>query len=198
MKGAFCYRVPTSTAGVRVMRRSRAAFVLAVFLLGMIASADAFARGSGGHGGGHGSHGRGGHHASGAMNFTRSAPRGAVVVTAPVIVGGVRYRPYSYYPPPVFGFSAGPYYPVDPYYYPSAPYYSTPYYAPEYVEQGQDQPLPQPGPPQQPGPEQQSGPAPQQPPAPVYLFCPSANNYFPYVRTCPSGWQRIPVEVPPS
>jgi hypothetical protein len=158
------------------MRRSGATFVLAVFLLGTIASADAFARGGGGRGG-HGGHGRGGHHASGSMQSFRTVPRSAVVVTAPVFFGGYRAPYYT----PFYGYPAAPYYP--------SPYYSTPYYPPEYVEQGQDQPPPQPGPQQQPAPEQQS--APQQQSAPTYWFCPSANNYFPYVMTCASGWQQV-------
>jgi hypothetical protein len=182
------------------MRRSRATFVLAVFLLGTIASADAFARGGGGRGG-HG--GRGGQHASGSMHAFRAVPRSTVVVTAPLFFGGYRapyYAPfYGYSAAPFYGYSAAPYYsgapyyPAAPYYrstpyYPS-PYYSTPYYPPEYIEQSPDQPAPQPGPEQQPGADPQ--PAPQQQSAPVYWFCPSANNYFPYVRTCTSGWQQV-------
>jgi len=176
----FCYCFPTPVAGTRVMRRSSATFVLAVFLLGTIASVDAFARGGGGRGG----HGGRGHHASGHAFFFRSAPRTAVVVTAPVIYGGFR-APYY---PPVYGYSAGPYYSGAPYYPavpydPSAPYYPAPYSPPEYIEQGQDQPAP----PSQPGPQQQPGA--QQQPAP-YWFCPAANNYYPFVRTCPS-WQPV-------
>ncbi|HTO49271.1 MAG TPA: hypothetical protein VML91_16660 [Burkholderiales bacterium] len=180
------------------MRRSSAAFVAVVFLLGTIASVDAFARG-GGHGG-HGGHGGRGH-GSGQAHFHGGAPRSAVIVTAPVFFGGFR-SPYYY--PPAYAYPAAPYYSAGPYYsgtpyypeapyYPSGPYDSAPYSPPEYIEQGQDQPPPppQPGPPQQPGPQQQ--------PAPAYMwFCPSANNYYPYVTTCSSGWRPVAPLPPPS
>lgn len=38
------------------------------------------------------------------------------------------------------------------------------------------------------------------PPAPVWWYwCPSANAYYPYVKDCPGGWQRVPPQpVPPA
>ena len=34
------------------------------------------------------------------------------------------------------------------------------------------------------------------PPAPMWYFCVAANGYYPYVTSCPSGWQVVPA-VPP-
>ena len=30
-----------------------------------------------------------------------------------------------------------------------------------------------------------------------WYFCPAANGYYPYVRSCPNGWQTIPT-IPPA
>lgn len=152
-------------------------FVLAIFLIGTIASDLAFARGGRG--------GRG-HHASGSMHFQRSVPRTAVVVTAPLI-----YRSYlrPYYFPPAYPYLPAPYYPLTPY-YPTAPYGSAmPYNLPEYIERGPDELAPDPSL------EQPSEP---QQPAPAYWwFCPGANSYYPYVKTCPGGWQQVAPHAPP-
>jgi|CXWL01.1.fsa_nt_gi hypothetical protein len=32
--------------------------------------------------------------------------------------------------------------------------------------------------------------------APVWYFCPAANAYYPYVNSCPSGWQTVPATPP--
>lgn len=171
----------------QAMRRSGVTFVLAVFLVGTIASDAALAR-SGGRGGGHGR----GHHASGSMtSFQRSAPRAAVVVTAPVVYGGYRapgyyYPPLSYYPSGTYArypyYGMGPYYVPGPYETPGPAYlpYAPPEYAPEYIERGPDAAVPQ----VEPAPAEQSA-------ATYWWFCPGANNYYPYVKTCPSGWQQV-------
>jgi len=43
--------------------------------------------------------------------------------------------------------------------------------------------------------------APPQPqasaPAPAWYFCPDSQTYYPYVRTCPSPWQRVVPHPPP-
>lgn len=31
---------------------------------------------------------------------------------------------------------------------------------------------------------------------PVWYFCPAANAYYPYVASCPSGWQTVPATPP--
>ena len=66
------------------------------------------------------------------------------------------------------------YYPY-PYAYP-VPDYAYPAPAAGYVEQGY-------------GP---AALAPQQ----DWYFCPTSNAYYPYVRECPSGWQRVPSQPP--
>ncbi len=75
--------------------------------------------------------------------------------------------------------------------YYSAPYYSYPYAYPAYAY-----PAPAyayPGPAMAPAQYVQQG-APQAAPAPQqdWFFCPNSNAYYPYVRECPSGWQRVP------
>ena len=72
----------------------------------------------------------------------------------------------SYYASPYY---AQPYYP-PPYAYPPnygyAPTYVQPAYAPQYQ-------------------------APVQQQTNAWFFCPSSNGYYPYVRQCPDGWQRV-------
>lgn len=34
------------------------------------------------------------------------------------------------------------------------------------------------------------------PPTPSWYFCPAANGYYPYVASCPSGWQTLPATPP--
>ena len=71
-----------------------------------------------------------------------------------------------------------------PYYYPPYPYYYPPYYpapvvvqqqAPVYVEQD-----PQPAPSVQPS-----------TPAGYWYYCADSRAYYPYVKQCPAGWQRV-------
>jgi hypothetical protein len=31
-----------------------------------------------------------------------------------------------------------------------------------------------------------------------WYFCPAANAYYPYVNSCPGGWQAVPTTPPPS
>jgi hypothetical protein len=82
-----------------------------------------------------------------------------------VFVGAPLYWP-GYYPP---------YY--SPYYYP--PYYppvvTVPAAPPTYIEQN--------------GPQTQSAPAPQQ--SNWWYYCADAKAYYPYVKECPAGWQRV-------
>ncbi|HUJ88093.1 MAG TPA: hypothetical protein VLX30_14690 [Burkholderiales bacterium] len=71
----------------------------------------------------------------------------------------------------------GPGYYPAPYYYPPAPYYYPPAVvvpsAPQtYVEQG----------PAQGAPEQPQG---------YWYYCADAKAYYPYVKQCPGGWQRV-------
>lgn len=87
--------------------------------------------------------------------------------------------PYYYYP-----YAAPYYYPPGPYYYPPA--VVAPSQPPVYVERDQQ-------------------PAPSTPPAPStqppqssqsWFYCPSARAYYPYVKECPEGWQRVAPQPP--
>jgi hypothetical protein len=86
-----------------------------------------------------------------------------------VYAGVPLYAPY-YYPPVYYGYA----YPPIIYAPPAAP--------PVYVERGEAQPAPQAAPPAQP----QSD----------WYFCPDSNGYYPYVKSCASGWQRVPPQPP--
>lgn len=82
----------------------------------------------------------------------------------------------------------GPYW--GPAYYPFSPYYYPPYYPPVVVER--------------PAPvyiEQQVAPAPPAPPvavAPVeyWYYCAATQGYYPYVKECPGGWQKVLPQPP--
>jgi hypothetical protein len=93
-----------------------------------------------------------------------------------------------------FGVTIGPYW-GGPGYYP--PYYYAPYYPPVVVQ------APAPAP--QVYIEQQPVPATPPPPpaAPVaaapstyWYFCPAAKGYYPYVKECPGGWQKVLPQPP--
>jgi hypothetical protein len=79
-----------------------------------------------------------------------------------------------------FGFYLGPpwgwpgyYYPPPGYYYP--PVVAVPAAPPVYIEQGSA-----------------IAPAtPAQTPANYWYYCAAAKNYYPYVKECPGGWQRV-------
>ncbi len=82
------------------------------------------------------------------------------------------YGPGYYYPYP-----APYYYAPPPYYYPPpvAPPYAP---APVYIEQ-----------------EGYAQTVPAQPPGGWY-YCPGSKAYYPYVRQCPEGWQRVSPQPP--
>jgi hypothetical protein len=73
----------------------------------------------------------------------------------------------------------GGYYPY-PYAYP-APAYAYPAPPATYVEQG----IPQ-----------AASAQPQAQPQGDWYFCAASNTYYPYVRECPGGWQRVPSTPP--
>lgn len=81
------------------------------------------------------------------------------------------FVPRFYYPPPYYYY----YYPPPVYYAPPA-YFAPP---PVYIEQPQS----------------------QQPPQPrseaYWYFCPASQGYYPHVRECPGGWQRVAPQPPP-
>jgi len=70
------------------------------------------------------------------------------------------------------------YYP-PPYYYP--PVAAVPSTPPVYIEQGE---------------AQAAAPAPEQSPA-YWYYCADEKAYYPYVKQCPGGWQRVSPQPPP-
>jgi hypothetical protein len=95
--------------------------------------------------------------------------------------GGARFGFYfgapfygpGYYPPPYYAYPAYGY-PAPAYGYPPAAV--TP---PAYVEQGVAQAAP--------APAQRQG---------DWYYCADSNAYYPYVKECPAGWQRVPAQPP--
>jgi hypothetical protein len=82
------------------------------------------------------------------------------------------------YGPPFYPSYYSPYYP-PPYYYP--PVAVVPSSPPVYVEQG----------------VAQAAPPPAQAPAQAqgdWYYCAASETYYPYVRECPAGWQRVPAQ----
>ena len=77
------------------------------------------------------------------------------------------YAPYPYY-----------YYPPPVYYYPPPP--SVIYAPPPTVESSP------PAPPASQAPAEQFS----------WHYCPESRGYYPYVRECPGGWQRVPAAPP--
>lgn len=82
------------------------------------------------------------------------------------------------------------YYPPQPYYYPS-PYYYPPYYSPVTVERSSPPVYV----------EQQAAPPVSAPVAPApqinyWYYCNASNGYYPYVKVCPEGWQKVSPQPP--
>jgi hypothetical protein len=75
----------------------------------------------------------------------------------------------------------GPYW--SPWWYHPAPYYYHP--APVYV-------------PAQPTTYIEQGSAPAADSGGWWYYCDTARGYYPYVKECPSGWQRVPPAPPPA
>ena len=75
-----------------------------------------------------------------------------------------------------------PYYPAYPAYYPAyyPPYYGAGYAgSAEYVEQGNGG---------------QTAPSPQS--QAWWYYCADSKSYYPYVKECPAGWQRVAPQPP--
>ena len=73
-----------------------------------------------------------------------------------------------------------------PVYYP--PYYPPPYYSPYYYYP----PAVAAAPPVY----VQQGPAPQMAAGAYWNYCRRPAGYYPYVRQCPGGWERVPAQPP--
>ncbi len=83
-----------------------------------------------------------------------------------------------------FGVYVGPYW--GPWYYPPPVYAYPPTYAPVIIER-QAPPVYV---------EQPAAPAPAPPPPSFWYYCEAAKGYYPYVRECPGGWQRVSPQPP--
>ena len=144
--------------------------VVAVLMLLVFAVASGPATARGGHGGG--GHGGGGGRGGGYSHGY--GYRGSVGVGVAI---GVPLYGLGYYP----GYNPYPYAYLGPDYAYPAPDYSYPAPAvapsPGYAQQGYPQ----------------AAQAPAQPQGDWY-FCPASNAYYPYLRECPSGWQRVPAQ----
>jgi hypothetical protein len=65
-------------------------------------------------------------------------------------------------------------YPAPVYYYPPTPVYVSPPAPTQYVERNDvAEQAPSPG---------------------MWYFCRESNTYYPYVKQCPGGWQRVPAQ----
>lgn len=85
-----------------------------------------------------------------------------------VVIGGPAYWNYPAYSAP-----------YSPYYYPPYPYppvVVAPAPPPVYIEQGQPAPAPQ--------------------PSNDWYYCRNPDGYYPYVKQCPGGWQRVAPQPP--
>jgi len=147
--------------------------VLLLLVFGAVVSGSAMARG--GHGGGHGGGGHVGGYSHGG-GYGRGYGYGGRVGLG--IALGVPLYGLGYY--------SNPYYSYPDYAYPDPAYaYPGAAVAPSggYVEQGVPQAAP---------PPTQAQPQPQG----DWHFCAASNAYYPYVRECPGGWQRVPAQPP--
>jgi hypothetical protein len=124
--------------------------------------------------------------AGGAVYGYRGGGHGYAYPRASV---GVYVGPGWYGPRPYWG---GAYWGAWPYAYGAFayPYYYAPYYyppavvapsAPQVYIERDPQPV---------------APA-QQQPSQWWYFCTGANGYYPYVKECPGGWQRVAPQPPP-
>jgi hypothetical protein len=149
---------------------------ISIFLLvlfGTLASGSAMAQHHG-HGGGYYGHG-------GGVRFG---------IGFGVPFYGPAYYPYAPYP--AYG------YPAPAYGYP--PVAVAPYAPQEYVEQGNAMSVP-------PAYADQGNPMTAPPPPPAasvqsqgnwWHYCTDSKGFYPYVRECPSGWQRVSPQPPAS
>jgi hypothetical protein len=87
-----------------------------------------------------------------------------------VVIGGPGYYPYR---DPFF-------YPPYPYPYPYPPVVVAPAEPPVYIEQRQFEQAP-----------------PQAQPSNDWFYCRKPEGYYPYVKQCPGGWQRVAPQPPP-
>jgi hypothetical protein len=166
------------------MKLVKASSVLALILVGTMASGSVLAGGGKGHsggggqghsggggqghsgGGGQGHSGGGGQgHSGGGGHANSGSFRSSPSTHFRVFIGGPAFWP-SYYYPPYYSYPPYDYYPPD-----DSP-------AVEYIEAGSTQPEP------------------SEPQAHWY-YCADAKTYYPYVKQCPEGWQQVVPQPPP-
>ena len=97
-----------------------------------------------------------------------------VIGVGPGFWGPGYYAPYygpSYYGPYAYPYPAYPYYPPAVVAAPSSP--------PTYIEKG--------------APDEGAAPA----QSAYWYYCRDANGYYPYVKQCPGGWERVAPQPPP-
>jgi hypothetical protein len=153
-------------------RCSRVVGVLILLVAGAAASESAMARG------GRGSSGQGGAGHGGGYTHARAYGHGGGYSQGSGygyghVYRGARAGIYLGVPLYGLGYYAAPYYSYPAYAYP-APAVA---YTGAYVEQGYAQ----------------AAPAAQQ----DWYYCAGSNGYYPYVRECPGGWQRVTALPPP-
>jgi hypothetical protein len=170
-----------------VMNRFKAALVLVSLLFVSFTSGTSWAdRGDGRSQGARSHDGRsyGGDSHDGRSHGGHSS-HGHSDIDIGVVIGAPVVRPWYYYPRPYY-----PYYYPRPYYYPSPPYYypPPPYYyyppvvtvpssPPVYIEKGGEEA----------GAPQESN---------YWHYCDNPRGYYPEVKECPGGWQRVSPRPP--
>ncbi|MDF3840088.1 hypothetical protein P3W85_45280 [Cupriavidus basilensis] len=117
--------------------------------------------------------GRGGWHGGGGFHGGFHGRVGVGVVIGPGFYGYGYPYPYPY---------AYPYY--YPGYYPPA-VVGVPASPPQYIEQGEDDAVDMGG---------GAAAAPQQ--QAYWYHCTRPNGYYPYIKSCPAGWQKVPAQPP--
>lgn len=92
-----------------------------------------------------------------------------------------QHRHHHHHGPRIsIGFGFG--YPAYPYYYPPYAYYPRYYPAPVVIQQQPTVYVEQ---------APQLAPAVQPPASAYWYYCADARAYYPYVKECPAGWQRV-------
>ena len=116
--------------------------------------------------------------------LTAALATGSAIAHGPRYVVGLNFGfPIAGYPY-LYPYPYSYYYPPYPYYYPASYTYLP---APVVIQQRptvyiEQQPAPQPQ--FQPQTQQQAG-------AGYWYYCAESRLYYPYVRECPAGWQRV-------
>lgn len=149
--------------------QSKASLALAVLAAAMLCSAPVFADGPR-------NYSRPGVHRGdrviaygyGRHHYGGGGVRFGLYLGAPVVWSDAYWGPHRYYP--------GPYY--SPY-YPPVITVPVPVSPPTYVEQSP------------------TSAAPSAPQPGYWYYCSDARAYYPYVKECPGGWQRVPPQPPP-